>query len=536
MYCLLKQKICLISGFLTGVLSIMLLLSSSLIAQDIIKGVVFHDTNENEYMDAGEGGIENVLVSNGKDIVKTAEDGSYEIPAEDNSIVFVVKPRGWKTAIGEHNIPRFYSIISQNGAEGDNFRGLEPTLPDNLDSVNFPLYSQDESDDFRVLVFGDTQPRNKKEINYSMHDTVQEVIGIDAAFGITLGDLVFDDLNLYDPLNEMIGNIGLPWRHIIGNHDLDYSANNNWDAKGTYFRNYGPSWYAFTWGSAHFVVVDNIRWIVEEDERYYRTGLGETQMEFIANFLNETPDDEQVFFLMHIPMVESTAWENEDERAQFYELLASHSNAVSLAGHTHRHYHRYIGSEDGWPGGSSDFHHSISVGTINGSWWSGALDEYGIPHTLMRDGTPAGYGLLDINGNDWKLTYKASRRPADFQMHILTEDEVSVSEFSETDIYANVFNALPEADVEMKVGKNGEWHSMENVQQRDPAYMAMRERELSIDESTEFRRSGNGNANPRHLWKGKITEELKPGTYTIFVRSVDDWAEYEGRRLIRISE
>lgn len=519
-----------------GLLLFTATLPAVLFAQGTVSGVVYHDQNENGQLDSGEQGIEGVLVSNGREITVTDSDGAYQIETEDNSFVFVIKPRGWNTPIGEHNIPEFFSLISSEGAGADNFQGIAPATPEDLQSVNFALYPQEESDDFRVLVFGDTQPRDKAELDFFMNDTVQEVIGFDAAFGTTLGDLVFDDLDLFEPLNELIGTIGLPWRHIIGNHDIDFSANNNWDARGAYFRNYGPSSYAFTWGSAHFIAVDNIRWIVEEDERYYRTGFGEEQMEFMSNFLEHVSDDELVFFLSHIPLVESTAWKDDDERLRFYELISDYPNAVTFSAHTHRHYHRYITADDGWPGGTSDYHHSISMGTVNGSWWAGAPDAYGIPHSLMRDGTPIGYGLLDISGNEWKLTYKASRRQADFQMHIHAESNVSVSDVSATEVYANVFNALPGAKVEMKIGESGEWRPMEIATERDPLYMAMRDRELALEGEVAFRRSGNGNADPRHLWKTTIAENLEPGTYTIYVRSGDEWAKYEGRRMIRISE
>lgn len=522
-----------VAGFLLSAA----LFHSEVSAQEIISGTVFHDQNGNGQMDSGEQGIEGVLVSNGRDITATDSNGAYQLEVEDNSFVFVIKPRGWNTPVGEHNIPEFFSLISSEGAGADNFQGIAPATPGDLQSVNFALYPQEESDDFRVLVFGDTQPRDKAELNFFMNDTVHEVTGIDAAFGTTLGDLVFDDLDLFEPLNEIIGTIGLPWRHIIGNHDIDFSANNNWDARGAYFRNYGPSSYAFSWGSAHFIAVDNIRWIVEEDDRYYRTGFGEQQMEFISNFLEQVSEDELVFFLSHIPLVESTPWQDDDERLRFYELISDYPNAVTFSAHTHRHYHRFISAEDGWPeSAASDYHHSISMGTVNGSWWAGAPDAYGIPHSLMRDGTPIGYGFLDISGNDWKLTYKVSRRPADFQMHIYTSDEVSVSELTGTEVFANVFNALPGAKVEMKIGESGEWRPMERTAERDPLYMAMRDRELAVEGEVPFRQSGNGNADPRHLWKTTITEDLAPGTYTIYVRSEDDWAAYESRRLIRISE
>lgn len=500
--------------------------------QEQITGTVYHDHNENGRYDSGEQGIPDVRISNGRDIVVTDEEGNYEIGSDDNTTVFVIKPRGWTTTVDENNIPRFYYIHSSEGGGGTEYPGLEPagTLPQ---SIDFALYPQEEPDTFRAVVFGDTQPRDRKEVNYIAHDTIQELVGVDAAFGITLGDLVFDDLDLFQPINEIVGEIGIPWRHVMGNHDIDYSAETNWDANGAYHRTYGPSYYAFTWASAHFVVVDNIRWVVEEDDRYYRTGLGKAQMDFISNYLDEVPDDELVVFLMHIPWVGSTQWKDESEREELFGLLASHPRTISLAAHMHRHYHRFIGPEDGWQG--EEPHHLISMGTVCGAWWSGAPDEYGIPHSMMRDGTPTGYGFLEITGNDWKLSYKAARRPADFQMHIYAPDELAPAEPGGTEVYANVFNALPDAKVQMRVGGKGNWQQMSRIKKPDPFYEAMREREHILEE-VDWRKSGDANPDPRHLWQGILPEDLEPGAHTIYIRAEDDWDVYEGRRIIRIAE
>lgn len=498
-------------------------------AQQTVRGTVFHDQNNNGEIDQGEAGVYNVMVSNGKDIVRTDIHGRYQIEVEDNSVLFVIKPSGWTTKTDENNIPQFYTIISLDGATGSDFEGLNPTGPV-PETVNFALMRQRESNDFRVVVLGDTQPRDLKEVNYLAHDSIQELIGVNAAFGTTLGDLVFDNLAIQKEMNEVIGQIGIPWRHVIGNHDIDQSADSNWKVRGAYTRNYGPSYYAFTWGGAHFVAVDNIRWVDGEDY-YYRTGLGEDQMQFIKNFLDEVPDDELVVFMMHIPWVESTPWKDPEEQKELFDVLASHSNTVSLSAHTHRHYHRFLDGEDGWAG--RDAHHLISMGTSCGAWWSGAPDEYGIPHSMMRDGTPTGYAFLDITGNDYKLTYKAARRPADFQMHLSAPDEVPAAQTGTVHLYANVFNALPDASVKMKIGTDGEWMEMEHTVEKDPVFEAMRQREHALAD-VPWRQANNTNPNPRHLWKRTLPGGLEPGTYTVFVRSEDEWNTYEGRRIIRI--
>lgn len=507
-------------------------LPSVLLGQSVISGYVYHDENENGTFDTGEPAVQGIPVTNGRDITETNGDGLYEISAEKNSVVFVIKTNGWKTAVNKNNIPQFFAINSRDGAGGNDYQGLSPS-EELSEQVNFPLYKMDEPDSFRVLMFGDTQPRTIEEVNYIAHDSVQEVIGVDAAFGATLGDLVFDDLNLFEPLNQVIGQIGLPWRHVMGNHDIDFSADDNWNARGAYLRTYGPSWYAFQYGKAHFIVMDNIRWIVEENDRYYRTGLGEKQMQFVENYLKTVPDDELVVFMAHIPWVGSTPWADDQERRDFFNLIVSHQKSISFVAHTHRHYHHLIGDEEGFPG--DDPHHMVSMATVCGSWWTGAHDEYGIPHSMMRDGTPTGYGFLEIDGADWKFSFKAARRPADFQMHVYAPDEIMASETSTAEVYANVFNALPDATVEMKIGQNREWMAMSKSQEPDPFYVAMKEREDALDDLS-WRRTGDANTTPHHLWKSKLPEDLDPGTYTVYIRSNDRWHNLEGKRIIRVIE
>ena len=501
-------------------------------AQNTVSGTVYHDVNNNQYLDSGEQGIAGVLVSNGSELTETDQAGNYTIDLEDNAILFVIKPSGWQNPSNQNNIPQFFAINSREGAGGMVYDGLMSSKELNS-PINFPLYPQEESDEFRVLIFGDTQPRTIEEVNYIAHDSVEEVIGTEANFGVTLGDLVFDDLDLFEPLNQVIGQIGVPWRHVMGNHDIDFSADDNWNARGAYLRTYGPSWYAFTVGSTHFITIDNIRWVVEEGDRYYRTGLGDKQMNFVRNFLQQVPSDELVVFMAHIPWVDSTPWADEKEKEELFGLMADHGNTVTFAAHTHRHYHRFIGENDGWLGDNE--HHMVSMATVCGSWWTGAHDEYGIPHSMMRDGTPTGYGFLEIDGGDWSFSFKAARRPADFQMHISAPSEISESMADSTQIYANIFNALPDAYVEMKVGESGDWLGMHYTEEPDPVYSAMKQREDQLAEVT-WRRTGEVNENARHLWKREVPEGLTPGTYTIFIRATDKWHTYEARRIIRVME
>ncbi len=494
-----------------------------------VSGIVYHDNNLNgTFEPSKDTPLRGIAVSNGREVVTTNRKGRYELPLRDNSAVFVIKPRNWMVPVDETQIPRFYYMHSPQGAGGNVFEGLAPTGAIPKD-VNFPLYASSEPDKFDVLVFGDTQPRDDKEIYYTANDVIPELIGTDAAFGITLGDVVFDDLNLFNHIAGAVSTIGIPWRNVPGNHDNDYSGNTQADARGAWYRTFGPAYYSFTYGPAHFVVLDNIRWIVDGDKRYYRTGLGEDQMEFLRNEIKRISDDQLLVLLAHIPFTGSTAWQLEAEQKAFFELLAEHPKSLSLVAHTHRHYHDFIGADKGYL--AANPHHMVSVGTVCGAWWSGAPDEFGVPHTTMSDGTPTSYAFLQIDGNNWKLKWKAARRPADFQMYIDAPDFISTGDSLK--VTANIYNALPSADVKMRIGGQGEWTSMKQTPQNDPAREATLQRENLIEGNVPWRKMGRS-AVSKHIWETQTLNSFSPGVYLIEVKAEDDWWEYEGRRLLHV--
>jgi len=503
--------------------------------RNYISGIIFHDKTGNEqYESEKDVPLEGVAVSNGREIEVTDQEGRYELPLRDNSIIFVIKPQNWMVPIDENQLPRFYHIHSSDGLSGTEFDGLPPTgeIPE---SVNFPLYPVDEPDEYEVLVFGDTQTRNEEEVYYIAHDVLTELVGNDSEFGVTLGDVVFDDLDLYPHFNHSIATVGIPWRNLLGNHDIDFTGDNNEEARGTFYRTFGPTYYSFSHGPAHYIILDNIRWIVEDDSRYYRTGLGEDQMEFLRNELSRIGPDKLVVLMAHIPWHGPGGgfyWKDESERDTLYKILSRHPNSVSLVSHHHKHYHRFLDEEEGFPGEQP--HHMISVGSVCGAWYTGVPDEYGIPHAMMSDGTPTSYTFLHIDKNDWKLRWKAARRPADFQMHIHTPDAISLDNLSGVNVTANIFNALPTANVEMRIGDSGPWTDMKRVRKDDPVRVAALDWEKQLD--TIPWRPLSGLRHFGHVWEAKLNDDLKPGVHVIHVRATDEWWTYEGKRIFRVRE
>ena len=491
-------------------------------------GIVFHDTNSNRQFDRGEKPLAGIRVSNGHQITKTDRNGRYRLPVDDDTILFVIKPRGWRTPLSKNKTPEFYYIHKPKGSpQGLKYAGVSPTGP-LPSSIDFALYPQKEPDQFRAIMFGDPQPRNQTEIDYIAHDVIEELVGTDASFGVTLGDILFDDLSLFESQARAIALLGIPWYNVIGNHDINLQATHDRYSDETFESHFGPSYYSFDYGAAHFLVLDNIEWRVEEPGKRgtYRGGLGEEQLAFIKRDLSLIPKEQLVVLMMHVPLIDT------NDRQGLYRLIEKRPFCMSISGHTHHHEHRFITREDGWRG-AEPHHHIINV-TVSGSWWSGAPDSRGIPHSMMADGAPNGYSIISFDGNQYTVDFKAASQPADYQMRIQAPEAVAADETAKTDIYVNVFNGSERSKVEMRLAKEGPWTVMQRKVINDPEFAAISAAGRA-DTEKKWRDLPAPKASP-HLWHAMLPKDLKPGTHMIQIKTVDMYGRtYHGRRVIRVT-
>jgi hypothetical protein len=496
-------------------------------------GVVFHDRNRNGARDVLDFGVRGVAVSNGRDVTLTDWRGRYQIAVGDDTILFVIKPEGWATPIDDNGLPRFYYNHKPHGSPTHlAYPGVPATgpLPDQID---FPLYRQREPRSFRAILFSDTQPRTLDELNLLNRDVIAEVIGQQAAFGLTLGDLVGNDLSLFEPLNESIGQIGIPWYNVIGNHDMNFHAETDRHSDETFERVYGPPTYAFSYGKVHFIVLDNIVYDGPKDENGtagpYRAAISEDQLIFVENYLKTVPRDRLIVLAMHIPFESPPL--SVDRRRALLEILSDWPHTLSLAGHTHYQENRFYGSEEGFDGPQP--HHQVINATTSGSWWLGADDEIGIPHTTMRDGAPNGYSIIQFDGHRYSIRFKAARRPADHQMNIFAPAATTSKNAAETEVIVNLFSGSEQTRVEMRLGEDGDWIPLQLEAREDPYYLAAIERDLQRNPRPQFFLPPA--IKSPHLWVGALPANPPPGTYTIEVRATDIYGQvFRAHHLIRI--
>ena len=500
-------------------------------------GRVFHDSNANGVYDAGERLLKGVGVSNGRDIVETDRNGQYKISITDDTIIFVIKPEGWACPLNENRLPRFHYIHKPNGSpEHYKYPGVAPTGP-LPESVDFPLYSQQEPKLFKAVLFADPQPRNQTEVDYVTHDIVEDLVGTDASFGVTLGDITFDGLDLFESQSASIALLGIPWYNIIGNHDVNREAETDELSDETFERVFGPSYYSFDYGKVHFLALDNISWFQDKENKRasYKNSLGKDQVEFIRNDLARIPRNKLVVLLMHIPITSMA------ERESVYRLIERRPYTFSVSGHTHYHEHVFIGKEDGW-NGIEPHHHLINV-TASGSWWGGVKDERQIPHTTMRDGAPNGYTIVTFDGQEYSIDYQAASLPADRQLHVYAPDAVTQEDLADLKITANIYNGNERSKVQLNLRSTGESFGtvqMTQVTGIDPVYQQVFDREQAALAKLEGAARWTALSAPRatpHLWQSTLPADLAPGTYHITVLvELEDGSQYTAERILRVTE
>jgi hypothetical protein len=489
------------------------------------KGIVFHDANANHKYDEGEKPLPGIRVSNGRDVATTDGGGRYELSIDDDTIVFVLKPRGWRSPLSNTNLPRFYYIHKPNGSPKAEFPGVAPTGP-LPKSVDFPLYPQNEPDRFKAIVFGDTQTRNQQEVAYLAHDIVEELVGADATFGVTLGDVVFNDLSVFEPVTQVVGALAIPWHNVIGNHDTNFDAKQPRHSDETFESVFGPSHYSFDYGPVHFVILDDIDVLTDPrtGEPSWRARIGKDQLEFLKNDLAGVPRERLVVLMMHVPIVHVS------NRESVYRLIENRPHCFSMSGHTHSHEHRFLDKKDGWRGDSP--HHHIIHGTACGCWWHGCPDERGIPNATMGDGTPNGYSIITFDGNKYAQEYKAAGRSRDYQMLIEAPDDVSLADSAKTKILANVFNGSSRSTTRMRID-GGDWIAMKQEFILDPAHRAARECDERLKDKPW--QSLSRSFLSTHIWTAHLPAGMEAGCHRIEVETIDMTGKKStAHRLIRL--
>ena len=341
-------------------------------------------------------GLARVVVSDGLNVVQTDAKGRFVMDTDSESrFVFVSTPSGYKSAVlkGETlyykklGLSKTYDFVVEKKAKDDTNH--------NLIVIADPQIS--DADEFPEL-----------EVHAKDIGAFVKTLDGDDVFGLCLGDIVGWNHALYPEYNKVMSHTGIDFRNVIGNHDMTNYGDRHEGSMKDYENMYGPAWYSFNVGKVHYVVL-NDNFFIGRDW-YYIGYLDKRQLEWLANDLAYVPKGSTVIVSLHIPTTLS-----ESDRKAFgyndiseimankqglYQLLQPYQSLI-LSGHMHTGNNQLI----------ADNLMEHNVTGLCGAWWCGEV---------CIDGAPAGYKVLDMDGDDMKWIYKGCFHPLDYQMKVYT--------------------------------------------------------------------------------------------------------------------
>ncbi|MFC5682843.1 calcineurin-like phosphoesterase C-terminal domain-containing protein [Flavobacterium sp. MAHUQ-51] len=385
-----------------------------------IKGVVYSNGK----------GVPGVVVSDGYEVTVTDSEGRYYLSSlKKAGFVFISVPGNYEV-INTGSAPQFFKRVS-NSLDAIEQRDFSLLKVDNDKHVVLSLADwhlanrNNDLEQFTSKVLPDINATINK---YSSDGT--------KVYALTLGDLTWDGywysnnfgLNEYVPY---MNKINAPVFNLIGNHDNDPYFANDWDAENKYRDILGPTYYSFNLGKVHYVVLDSVEYINTGGtqgtigSRNYSERLTNNQLEWLKKDLATITDKSTPIVLaIHTPLYKQPSLDANGNQINTVDLLNGDvlKNIVSeftkvhvLSGHTHINYT----VEEG-----NIMEHNTAA--ICATWWWTGKNGYANNH-ICKDGSPGGYGIWKMNGNDIKWLYKSIGYTEDYQFRAYDLNSVHIT-------------------------------------------------------------------------------------------------------------
>lgn len=341
-------------------------------------------------------GVAGVAVSDGVSVAITDREGDFHLVSRPDAFIRCSIPGRYEIATAPNGTARLY----QTAKPGANDEA----------SVLFDLTPRREpAEQHQFLVLADPQTQNRTETGYFHAETVPDVQALLRAragvptFGVGDGDLMFDDLSLFPEYERAVTAMGVPFFTAIGNHDLDLLGRSDEAASRTFIERFGPTYYSFNVGAIHYVVLDDVFWHGSGAIGY----VDEPQLKWLEADLSQIERGRTVVVFTHIPLLCTQHRRLQrgapdpslvvTNRVAIYRLLDGY-HAHVMTGHTHE-------NENVFEQGVHEHIH----GTVCGAWWSGPIG---------FDGSPKGYGVYDVRGEELRWHYKATGQPSTHQLRV----------------------------------------------------------------------------------------------------------------------
>lgn len=388
-------------------------------------------------------GVANVIVSDGREVAKTDENGIYYLASKkETGYVFVSIPGNYELVNKKGNLPVFYQNVNAeaNTVELIDFE-LTPTNNENHVVLSLAdLHLANRTSDLAQFHNGFVKDANQIITYYQSQGK--------KVYGLTLGDLTWDaywysNSFMMPQYVKEIANINAPIFNVIGNHDNDPYIPNDWNSENAYRRTLGPTYYSFNLGKVHYVVLDDTEYLNNGGslgvigDRNYNGKITDQQLSWLAKDLENISANTPVIVATHIQIHNAPSEKGNlptyriSNGDKLISLLNKFNEVHILTGHTHVNYRV--------PRDAKIMEHNTAA--ICATWWWTGNTGYAGNH-ISPDGSPGGYGVWEMNGNQIKWQYKAIGYDQEYQFRAYDLNNVHITAATYTPKATDEFKAL----------------------------------------------------------------------------------------------
>ena len=365
----------------------------------------------------GNNTLAGVTVTDGYNCVVTDARGVFTLETNpDANYVSVSTPSGYLAPVDSLGHPVFYQPIGAEGGYMD-FNLVKNPRDDNrhvfITQADVQVVAEDELCEY------DRQVTDVREHLKTLGD-------IDA-FALDCGDIVGDHPELYASSRRHRAGFGFPVYYTMGNHDEQYYGRSHETSQARFEKSFGPSNYSFNRGKVHYIAVDNVFYIGRD--YFYMGYIDERTFRWLEQDLANVPAGTNVVLFMHIPLksaagqlpfrYDGVSVSQETTNADHLIKMLQPYNVHVITGH--QHWNRNVEHNE------SLYEHNTAAAC--GLWWQTEVCE---------DGTPRGYGVYVVDGDNFDWYYKSNGHDASHQMRVYMP---GVTPEAPEDIVANVWNA-----------------------------------------------------------------------------------------------
>ena len=362
-------------------------------------------------------GLADVVVSDGFEVVRTDENGVYQMHSKKkHGYVFVSVPSGYE-AYSDGVRPMLYKQLSQGATV--------------VERVDFSLKKVSGQDKHTMLVFGDIHLANRNDDKKQFGEFVSDVNHYlsthagDKIYALTLGDMTWDlywkenNYGFAEYLADANAIKGLQIFHTIGNHDHSMYFPGDFETVTEYKQLIAPTYYSFNIGKVHYIVLDDIECtnsVKGTDGAYtrkYNCTLVSEQLEWLTKDLSFVPKSTPLVITMHAPLY-TAAGTYSLTAAEYFEHAVKGYQVQLFTGHTHKVYNV---SRD------KTFEHN--AGAVCATWWWSAALTPG--NHIGTDGAPGGYTITTVDGTSFKWVYKATGRDVSHQFRSYDRNQIEIT-------------------------------------------------------------------------------------------------------------